>query len=209
MNLVIIGTGGLAREVFDLAILCYKNDTDFKIKGFIADEPMAMYVDKYPPYLGKIEDYQLNNNDRFFCAIGNIRSRKKCVDIILDKGGEFINIVAPGVFVSPNAKIGKGVVIKWDCVLNSGVEIGDFTYIQANVLFGHDVKVGSFCQISSMSFFAGGVQIADFVDINPGVRIIQNIKIGRCAKVGIGSVVVSNVKPETTVWGFPAKKLVY
>jgi len=209
MNLIIIGAGGLAREVYDFANLCYENDPGFKVKGFIADEPIGKYNDKYPPFLGQIETYQIDGNDRFFCAIGKIPDRKKCVEIILGKGGEFINLIAPRVFISPNAKIGRGVAVKWDCVINSGVEIGDFTYIQTNTIFGHDVKVGSFCQISAMSFFAGGVEIADFVEINPGVRIIQNMKIGQGAKVGIGSVVVSHVKPETTVWGYPAKKLVY
>ena len=209
MNLVIIGAGGLAREVYDLANLCYENNPDFKIKGFIANEPMKEYGDLYPSYLGKVENYEIDCNDRFFCAIGNLIDRKKSVDIILERGGKFINLIAPRVFISPNTKIGKGVAVKWDCVLNSGVEIGDFTFIQTNVIFGHDVKVGSFCQISAMSFFAGGGQIGDFVEINPGVRVIQNIKIGQGSKVGIGSVVVTNVKPETTVWGFPAKKFLF
>ncbi|WP_415988106.1 NeuD/PglB/VioB family sugar acetyltransferase [Butyricimonas virosa] len=207
MDLVIIGAGGLAREVYDLACICFKDDSSFRIKGFIADSPMQLYSEKYPPYLGRIEEYSILPEDVFFCAIGNVYARKKCAEIILNKGGEFINLIAPGVFISPNAKIGKGVAIKWDSVLNSGVEIGDFSYIQTNVLFGHDVKVGSYCQISAMSFFAGGTKISNLVDINPGVRVIQNIKIEEGAKVGIGSVVISNVKSKTTVFGYPAKKL--
>ena len=38
MNLVIIGAGGLAREVYDLAMVCYGHLPEFKIKGFLSDD---------------------------------------------------------------------------------------------------------------------------------------------------------------------------
>jgi len=39
MNLVIIGASGLAREVYDLAHVCYGHDPNFKVKGFLSDGP--------------------------------------------------------------------------------------------------------------------------------------------------------------------------
>jgi len=38
-----------------------------------------------------------------------------------------------------------------------------------------------------------------------GAKIIGNIEVGTCAKVGAGSVVLENVPPHTTVAGVPAK----
>ncbi len=34
-NLVIIGASGFAREMYDLALACYGDQSDFKIKGFL------------------------------------------------------------------------------------------------------------------------------------------------------------------------------
>jgi serine O-acetyltransferase len=41
--------------------------------------------------------------------------------------------------------------------------------------------------------------------ISAGAKILGNIEIGRCAKVGAGSVVLKPVPPRTTVAGVPAK----
>ncbi len=65
-NLVIIGAGGFAREVFDLANYCFGNDPDFKIKGFLSDGPSSIESLGYPPVLGKVADYIIQKDDVFF-----------------------------------------------------------------------------------------------------------------------------------------------
>lgn len=207
MNLVIIGASGLAREVYDLAMACYGKDPDFKVKGFISNDPIDKNSEKYPPYLGLLEDYRICNDDVFFCAIGSPRIKKKCVNQILEKGGSFINIISDNVYISPLAKIGTGICIKFGSVISPDAEIGDYTFIQSNCVIGHDVKIGSFCQINSFSFFAGCSKVEEMATINAGARIVQNITIGENATVGVGSIVIRSVKPNTTVFGNPAKKI--
>ena len=41
--------------------------------------------------------------------------------------------------------------------------------------------------------------------IGAGAKILGNIRIGECARVGAGSVVVKDVPPRVTVVGVPAK----
>lgn len=207
MDLVIIGASGLAREVYDLAIACYSKSSDFNVKGFIGNDPIDVNIEKYPPYLGLIENYEVCENDVFFCAIGSPRIKKKCVNQILERGGCFINIIPDSVYVSPLAKIGKGVCIKFGTVISPDAEIGDFTFIQSNCVIGHDVKIGAYCQINSFCFFAGNSKVEDMATINAGARIVQNVKVGENATVGVGSIVLRNVKPNTIVFGNPAKKI--
>lgn len=205
MNLVIIGASGLAREVFDLAYTCYGHLPEFTIKGFLSDGPSNIKEMGYPPVLNTVDGYQIEDNDVFFCAIGKVSDRKKTTEIILNKGGKFINLIHPTAIVSPSAKIGKGVAIKAFSSLASDVTIGDFVYLQSSVIIGHDVKIGNYCQVNSFSFFAGYVQVEDLCTINAGAKLIQNVKVGKGAVVGIGSVVLTRVKSETTVFGVPAK----
>lgn len=208
MNLVIIGASGLAREVYDLAITCYGSDPDFKVKGFLSDGPSNIEEMGYPKVLSTVSDYTIEEGDVFFCAIGKVRDRKKTCEIILTKGGSFINLIHPTAIVSPSAKIGVGVAIKAFSSLASDVTIGNFVYLQSSVILGHDVKIGNYCHVNSFAFCAGYVNIEDLCVINAGAKLIQNIKVGTGATVGIGSIVLTRVKAETTVFGMPAKKII-
>jgi len=207
MNLVIIGASGLAREVFDLANTCYGHLPEFKVKGFLSDGPSNIEEMGYPPVLNTVDGYELSSGDVFFCAIGKVKDRKKTSEIILNKGGKFINLIHPTAIISPSVKIGKGVAIKAFSSLASDVTIGDFVYLQSSVIIGHDVRIGNYCQVNSFSFFAGYVQVEDLCTINAGAKLIQKVKVGAGAVVGMGSVVLNRVKSETTVFGVPAKMI--
>lgn len=207
MNLIIIGAGGFAREMFDLAIICNSTNPDFNIKGFLSDGPSNIQEMGYPPVLGKVNEYVIQEDDYFFCAIGNLVDRMKTVNIILDKGGKFINLIHPIAIISPSVRLGIGIGIKAFCVLSSDVEIDDFTFMQSSVIMGHDVKIGKFCQINSFAFLAGDCLVGNSVSINAGAKLIQKITVGDNATVGIGSVVLRKVKAGTTVFGNPAKQV--
>jgi sugar O-acyltransferase (sialic acid O-acetyltransferase NeuD family) len=207
-NLVIIGASGFAREMYDLALACYGNQSDFSVKGFLSDNPSTIEEMGYPSVLNTVTDYEPVVGDVFFCAIGNLYHRKKTVEIILSKGGKFINLIHPTAIISPSVKLGIGVGIKSYCVLASDVIVEDFTFLQSSVIMGHDVHIGRFCQVNSFSFFAGYVRVHDMVSVNAGVRIIQNVIVEEESVVGIGSVVLRRVKKQTTVFGNPAKRIV-
>lgn len=207
MNLVIIGAGGLAREIYDLAKVCYANEPNFKIKGFLSLEQTNIEELGYPKILSSSSAYEVEENDVFFCAIGSVLRRKKVISIMLSKGGKFINLIHPTAILSPSVKLGTGVAIKSYCVISSDVSIGDFTFLQSSVIMGHDVSIGNYCQINSFAFFAGYAQIGDCVTVNAGAKLIQNVKVEEEAVIGMGSVVLTKVKKGTTVFGMPAKRL--
>lgn len=73
MNLVIIGAGGLAREVFDLAKVCFVNDPNFKIKGFLSLEPSNIEQLGYPKVLENSSNYEIEEDDVFFLR------HRKCI----------------------------------------------------------------------------------------------------------------------------------
>ena len=208
-NLIIIGASGFAREIYDLAITCYGNDPDFKIKGFLSDSPSDIQEMGYPPVLAKIDEYIIEPGDVFFCGIGKVQDRKKTVEIIRDKGGVFINLIHPTANISPSVKLGIGVGIKSFCVISSDVTIGNFSFLQSSVIMGHDVQIGKYCQVNSFAFFAGYSKVCELGTINAGAKIIQNIVVEEEAVVGIGSVVLKKVRKGTTVFGVPAKELTF
>ena len=208
-NLVIIGAGGFAREVYDMAIYCYGGDENFSVKGFLSDNESNIESLGYPPILGRVKEYEIQPNDVFFCGIGSVKDRKKCVEILLSKGANFINLIHPNIVISPSAKLGIGVAIKAFCVIASDAVIGDFSFLQSSVIMGHDVSIGKYCQINSFSFFAGYSEIEDLVFVGAHSKFVQKAKAEQESTIGIGSLVLKKVKKGSSVFGTPAKELVY
>ena len=209
-SLVIIGAGGLAREVYDLFLELWGNSSkEISFKGFLSDGPSNVEELGYPKVISTVMDYVPEANDVFLCAIGNLKHRFITVQKIKERGGVFINLIHPKAIIAPSVKLGEGIIVKAFCVLDSQVCIGSYSYLQSSVIVGHDVEIGEYCQINSFSFIAGNVHVGNNCSINAGARIIQGTKIGSGSIVGIGSVVLRNVKTNTTVFGNPAKLLRY
>lgn len=207
-HLVIIGAGGCGRELYFLAKESLGYGEEFEIKGFIDDNINALDgFEEYPPVLGTIHDYTPEEDDVFACALGNVKPKKKCVDIILSRGGKFINIIHKTATIRENSKIGKGCVICDGVFISCDVQIGDFVTIQRVGNFGHDVKIGNFCQFNSNAYMGGESEVGSMVTVHTGAIITPRIKVGDNCTVNAASVVIRNVKDGQTVFGVPAKPL--
>lgn len=209
-HLLIIGARGWGREVYAFAMetKAYLHG-EYDIKGFLDDKADALdgLVGDFPPIIGSVETYEIQDDDVFFCALGEPSYRKKYVEIIENKGGEFISIISPLAFINPTAKIGKGTIIARNAFISDNVEIGDHCAIHAFSIFGHDVKIGQYVSVEAFCFFGGYAEVGDMSSIHVRSTIIRHKKVGKNASVGAASVVLRDVKDSTSVYGNPAKRI--
>lgn len=207
-ELLIIGARGFGREIFAAAQESIGYGTEFTIKGFLDDNSHALDTTPgYPTIVDSVEHYQPTDNDVFVCALGNPEWQKHYADIVLGKGGQFINLIHPTAIIGQNSTMGIGCIILRDVGISCDISMGDFVTCQSRAIMGHDVKIGSFCHIGSYSFMGGYVQVGDLTTVHPGAIILPHVKIGNHCTVGAGSVVIRKVKEGDTVFGNPAKRL--
>lgn len=208
-DLIILGAGGMGRQVYSCFSRWQGYADQYRVKGFLDDNLEALKdYPGYPPVLGRIDDYKVQEGEVFFNSIGDVQQKRKCVDKIHSQGGQFINLIHPSVDIPKETKIGQGCLIGPRVGIGVESEIGDFCLIQNGVVIGHDVKVGNYVRLDCYVVCIAGVEISDNACIHTASVLNHNVKVGQNATVGACSFVIRNVKPGTTVFGNPAKKIV-
>lgn len=206
-NLIIIGAGGMGRTVYSNALESVGYGESYTVKGFIDDNLNALDgFPNYPPIIGTIKDYIPQENDVFVSSIGGA-SRRPCMEEIISRGGEFIELIHKTARIYKNAKLGKGNFIGAYSVIGNDAVVGDYNMIQAYSVIGHDAKIGSWNRIDTHVTCVGGIVIEDEVNIHTSAVINHGVTVGSGAHVGALSFVIRKVKAGTTVMGNPAKKI--
>jgi sugar O-acyltransferase (sialic acid O-acetyltransferase NeuD family) len=207
-KLLIIGARGMGREVYNLAMQSNGFQTEFQIKGFLDDKADALNgFNSYPPIIDSVENYIVEEDDVFICALGDVLQKKKYIQLILDKGGSFLSLIHPSATVNLGAEIGNGCIILQNAFIGDHAKIGDFVLIQVSTVIGHDVQIGSFSRIDCLALCVGGTEIKEEVTIHTGAVINHGVVVEKNAQVGALSFVIRRVKENTTVYGNPATKL--
>lgn len=209
-KLVIIGARGWGREVYSTFInsLLFESG-EYLVKGFLDDKSDALDGLKgdWPPIIGAVEDYQIEKDDVFFCALGDPHWRKHYAEIIARKGGHFINIIDRIAWIHPSATLGEGIYVGALSMVSVNVAIGSHTMIQSYCNIGHDVQIGDYASIESYVFMGGYASVGSLATMHTKSSIIPHKSIGDESVVGFGSVVMRNVPENTSVFGNPAIKI--
>lgn len=206
-NLIIIGAGGMGRTIYDMAL---ENDgylKEFQIKGFIDDDTHQLDAyGTYPPIIAAISEYVPEEDDVFVCSIGG-ESRRKCMEQIINRGGEFMTMIHPTSRIGTNVYIGKGTYIGAYTIVAADAYVDDYNFIQSHTIVGHDVQIGKWNRIDSYVMLVGGTTIGEGCMIHTRAMISHNVHVGNGAHVGASSLVITNVEPGTTVFGSPARRI--
>lgn len=101
------------------------------------------------------------------------------------------------VDIHPAARIGKGIMFDHA----TGIVIGETAVVEDNVSIMQSVTLGG----TGKEKGDRHPKIRHGVLISAGAKVLGNIEVGHCARVGAGSVVLKDVAPRTTVAGVPAK----
>ena len=101
------------------------------------------------------------------------------------------------VDINPAVVMGKGIMLDH----GTGLVIGETAVVGDNVSMLQNVTLGGTGKADQDRH----PKIGNGVLIGAGAKVLGNIKIGDCSRIGAGSVVLKEVPPRVTVAGVPAK----
>jgi sugar O-acyltransferase (sialic acid O-acetyltransferase NeuD family) len=193
-ELVIIGARGFGREVYSLAKRSLGYKQTFIIKGFLDDQADALEsFNNLPPILSTVEKYQIQGNDVFICALGSVFWKKHYASIILNKGGNFINLIDKTAILGDNCNLGVGCIVCAHVIISNNVQLENFVSVYPFTAFGHDVQVGSYVHVGPYCFFGGYSTVEDEVTLHARTTVFDRVQIGKQAVIGAGVTVRKNI----------------
>ncbi len=202
-SILIFGSGGHGKVILDILLASKK-----KVKGFIDDDKnkLGMTVLGFK-ILGDSAFLASNKVEPFsiVLGIGNNAVRAKVFEKLSKLGFAIVSAIHPLAIVSPDVKIGKGVVIMPGAVVNAGTVIEDGVVVNTACSVDHDCHLGRFCQIWPGAHLAGKVEVGEYSYIGTGASVIQNLKIGNSCLIGAGAAVVNDLPSNVVAVGVPAK----
>ena len=205
MNLLIVGAGGLGRELFSWLSQEIKNKPEHKIIGFLDDNLSGLDNYSYPvKIVSTIKDYQPKEDEQLVLAIMEPKIKKQVVRALISKGANFYTFIHSTAIIGHNVKIGSGCIIDPHCVLYCDITVGDFVFISTSSVIGHDIDIGSYTSININSTIAGNNKIGSCCMLGVGAKTIPHREIGDNCIIGAGSVITKNIPSNAVAFGVPA-----
>ena len=208
-NIIILGAGGMGRETCEVVEDAYINNLDYRIKGFLSDTPNVLknFENNYPPLIGTIKDYKIQDNDRFILAIGDVSGRRKVAENILQRGGKFLTLIHPTAKIFRTASLGQGVIVFPFAYVGADAVVGDFCLINSYAGCGHDVKLGAFSEQCPYSALSGGVETGEECFFGVHSVVAPRTKLGDRVVISQGSAVQKAQPDDSLIVGVPGKKI--
>ncbi|WP_081986647.1 acetyltransferase [Chitinibacter sp. ZOR0017] len=205
---ILVGAGGFGRELICWADDCLESADRIGFSGFLDSNAGALDNFSYQlDWLGSIESYNPQENDRFILGVGDPATKQKIVNALKAKGAIFGQLIHPSATIAKTAILGEGVIVCPHSLVSADCSIGSFVSINALSSVGHDAFIGDYVTLSAHVDLTGGVKVGDFAFFGTGAKVLPKVSIGENSLIGAGAIIIRTVKPGSVMYAQPAKKL--
>lgn len=205
-GVVIVGAGGLGRELLSFINHSGKITDVPKIAGFVDDDKKAL--DKFNidlKIIDSLSENELHRYEKIMLAINNSEIKR---DIFNNTdSSKIIGFIHHSCIIGDRARIHQSTILFPNVLVSCDSEISKGVFINCGSQIGHDVFVDEFVNIMANVDVGGNCKIGKNVLIGTGSTIYPGVKIADNTIIGAGSVVFRNIKETGTYVGNPAKKI--
>jgi sugar O-acyltransferase (sialic acid O-acetyltransferase NeuD family) len=209
--LLLIGTGGFARETLELVRAVNDVTPTWEVVGMLDDDRATHGRNVHgvdvlgPP--AAVHDHP----EALVCACvasPDDPTRRLRLVARLDLPAErYATLVHPAAVVAASSTVGPGSVLHAGTVLTADVELGAHVAVMPAVVLTHDDVVRDGVTFGARASVGGSVTIERGAYIGAGALVREKLAVGAGAVVGMGAVVTRPV-PAGEVWaGVPAGRL--
>jgi len=200
-NLLILGFGGHARSVADIALAC-----GYQRFLFVDDNAREGESFLGFPVVQAAEDLDCEIWAGFPASGDNDRRRQQCEEI--EKRGLFLaTLVAPTATLGVGSEVGSGCLIAHHAHVGPMARVGRGCILNTGAIVEHECTVGDYAHVSINSTMAGRSQLGDHSMLGANACIIDGVRVTDRVTVGAGALVHRHIEQPGTYAGVPAKRL--
>jgi acetyltransferase EpsM len=213
MKIVIVGAGRHGSELYSYLSDLFGNDKTIQFAGFADDRHLRNeFANSWS--LGRIANLQprlavdASTEYGYITATGDNSTRCELVKRVQ---GLCIPNLSPWTLRHAHTIVGREVEIEGGTCLCPGVilttkiKIGQHCILNVNSSVSHDCILGNYVNINPGVTVCGDVRIGEGCYIGAGATIKDKVSIGEWSVIGAGAVVISDIPPQVTAVGVPAR----
>lgn len=206
-DIVIVGVGGLGREVAQWIEDINRVTPTFRVLGFLDDNASKHGTTIHDlPVLGGA-DWLAAHPGRAatVVALGNPPAKRRMVERLRPHGLGFPTICHPRAIVGRYVEVGEGSILCPGVIVTTDIRIGRYCTLNFDLTVGHDAMLGDYVTLAPGVHVSGYVRIGDGCDLGAGATTIPSVEIGAWTVVGAGAVVTDSLPADCTAVGVPAR----
>ncbi len=206
-DLVIVGAGGI--DIVRLIESINLEKKVFNLIGFL-EKDSSRYGTEVLGYPVLGGDELLLTKFSKCAVVNNVMHTPRIHKIITERLisdyhiTEFPNIISPSVDLK-SIELGIGNILYKGNGLGTGVKIGDFNILYAAQI-GHETSIADYNLIARVGI-GSRCKIGSYNLLGNSVTLANSLRMGDDNEVGVGSVVLKNVKNGHHLMGYPAIEL--
>lgn len=199
-GLLVLGFGGHARSVADVALAC-------GIKHLLFIEPNARAGENFLGHVVQSDwpDAAAFSDWRFLPASGSGTMREQQMRDALARGWRPATLIAPTATIGAGAQVGEGSFVAQHAHVGPMAQVGTACIVNTGAAVEHEVTVGSYSHISVRSVVAGRAKVGAFCFIGAGAIIIDKMQVADGVTLGAGGVAASHLLEAGVYVGVPAR----
>jgi sugar O-acyltransferase (sialic acid O-acetyltransferase NeuD family) len=197
-KLAVLGSGGFAKEVAELARLngyaitaCYsvtKGAFESLHRGYLAElERDREQFDGVILGIGAV--------DRRSLAV-----RRGLVDWLIERDFRCPPIVSPHAICAEGVVLEDGVVVAHGAILGVDARAGPFAIFNSGSMIGHDARIGTNVVVAPGAFLGGNTSVGENSLVGPLAKVLQGVALGPDTLVGVGCLAIKDLEAGQTIW---------
>ncbi len=206
-KICIVGTGGFAREVFCCIIDIFKaKNRSIEDKVCFLDKDEFCTGEKIMGIDVILESTFNSEKYIVVVAIGDPKTRKKVVDNF-PKDTCYATLIHPTAVISDWVEIGEGSIITAGVIVTCNIKIGKHAHLNLCTTIGHDCEIGDYFTTAPSANISGICKFGNLVYFGTNTCVKQGVSICDNVTIGMGGVVVKDIKESGIYIGNPLRKL--